>query len=58
MPCVKVFFSTKSNMRILPQVIDLSHRDSNEKIAAREDPALWHFPDLHELWSGLPSAPW
>jgi putative nucleotidyltransferase with HDIG domain len=58
MPCVKVFFSTKANMRILPQVIDLSRPDTNEKIASREDPALWHFPDLHELWSGLPSAPW
>jgi putative nucleotidyltransferase with HDIG domain len=57
-PRVKVFFSTKSNMRIVPQLIDLSSPDSREKIAAREDPAKWHFPDLNELWSGLPSAPW
>ena len=57
-PRIKVFFSTKSNMRILPQVIDLSHPDTSEKIAGREDPAQWHFPDLNELWSGLPKAPW
>lgn len=57
-PRIKVFFSTKSNMRILPQVIDLSQPDTSEKIAGREDPAKWHFPDLNELWSGLPKAPW
>ena len=57
-PRIKVFFSIKSNMRILPQVIDLSHPDTIEKIAGREDPAKWHFPDLNELWSGLPKAPW
>lgn len=58
MPCVKVFFSTNSNMRILPQVIDLSLPGTIEKIVGREDPAQWHFPDLHELWSGLPKVPW
>lgn len=57
-PRIKVFFSTKSNMRILPQVIDLSHPDTLEKIAGREDPVKWHFHDLNELWSGLPKAPW
>ena len=57
-PSVKVFFSTKSNMRIVPQVIDLSRSDITEKIAGREDPEKWRFPDLNELWSGLPKAPW
>lgn len=55
-PRVKVFFSTKSNLRILPQLIDLSSPDTSEKIAAREDPAKWHFADLNQLWSGLPSS--
>ena len=57
-PRVKVFFSTKSNMRILPQVIDLSSPAAIEKISGREDPANWQFPDLNELWSGLAKTPW
>jgi len=57
-PCVKVFYSTKSNMRIMPVVIDLSLSGCNEKIVGREDPSKWNFPDLNELWSGLAKAPW
>ena len=57
-PSVKVFYSTKSNMRILPQVIDLSRSDTSEKIVSRENPAQWNFPDLDELWSGLPATNW
>jgi putative nucleotidyltransferase with HDIG domain len=57
-PCVKVFFSTKSNMRIVPEVIDLSKQGGTEKIVSREDPAKWKFSDLNELWSGFSSAPW
>ena len=57
-PSVKVFYSTKSSMRILPLVIDLSRPHSSEKIVSREDPAKWCFPDLNELWSGLPNVPW
>ncbi|WP_066707897.1 HD-GYP domain-containing protein [Curvibacter delicatus] len=55
-PCVKVFFSTKSNLRIPPEIVDLSHPSCTDKIANREDPDQWHFPDLNELWSGLPSS--
>jgi HD-GYP domain-containing protein (c-di-GMP phosphodiesterase class II) len=57
-PLVKVFFSTKSNMRIVPEVIDLSAPGCAEKIAGREDPAKWRFTDLNELWSGLTKSPW
>jgi HD-GYP domain-containing protein (c-di-GMP phosphodiesterase class II) len=53
-PCVKVFYSTKSNMRIVPEVVDLSSPSTNDKIANREDPAKWRFADLNTLWSGLP----
>ena len=53
-PIVKLFFSTKSNMRIVPLVLDLSSASVLDRIAAREDPASWNFPDLNELWSGLP----
>jgi HD-GYP domain-containing protein (c-di-GMP phosphodiesterase class II) len=56
-PSVKVFFSTKSNMRIVPEVIDLSQPGGVEKIVSREDPAKWKFSDLNELWSGLNKAP-
>jgi len=57
-PRVKVFFSTKSNMRILPEVVDLSLPGCTDKIASREDPDKWRFPDLNELWSGLPNSHW
>lgn len=57
-PCVKVFFSTKSNMRIVPEVIDLSKQGVTEKIVSREDPSKWKFSDLNELWSGFATAPW
>ncbi len=51
-PRIKVFFSTRGNARIKPELIDLSHPGCSEKIASREDPAEWNFPDLNELWSG------
>lgn len=50
-PSVKVFFSTKSGMRVVPEIIDLS-KSTNEKIVSREDPSVWKFSDLNELWSG------
>jgi HD-GYP domain-containing protein (c-di-GMP phosphodiesterase class II) len=58
MPMVKVFFSTKANMRIVPEILDLSVPGTTEKIAGREDPAKWRFADLNELWSGLSKPPW
>ena len=57
-PQVKVFFSTKSDLRIPPETVDLAAPHCNDRIAAREDPAKWNFPDLNELWSGLPQQPW
>lgn len=48
-PAVRVFFSTKSNLRIVPEVIDLSLSGETEKIVAREDPSKWNFPDLNQL---------
>ena len=58
MPHVKVFYSTKSELRIPPEIIDLSAPGHTDKIAGREDPAKWKFPDLDQLWSGLPDRPW
>ena len=55
-PQIKVFYSTKSHLRITPEFLDLSKAGSTDKIAGREDPAKWHFPDLDEMWSGLPTS--
>jgi putative nucleotidyltransferase with HDIG domain len=52
-PKVKVFFSTRSNARIPPELLDLSSRMANDKIVAREDPERWKFADLNELWGGV-----
>ena len=49
-PIVKVFFSTKSQMPMAPQVLDLS--SSGDRIEARENPATWGFKHLDELWAG------
>lgn len=50
-PHVKVFFSTKSQTRVVPELIDLSHPAASEKIIGREDAAKWGITDLEELWS-------
>ncbi|QIL44874.1 HD-GYP domain-containing protein [Acidovorax sp. HDW3] len=50
-PRVRVFYSTKSQLRIPPELLDLSRPGCTEKIVAREDPAQWNFPDLNDLWS-------
>lgn len=52
-PWVKVFYCTNSQLRITPQTIDLSAPGCTDKIAGREDPAHWNFPDLIHLWSGF-----
>jgi len=57
-PIVKVFFSTKSDLRIPPELVDLAAPGCNEKIVAREDPEKWRFPDLDELWSGFSEKAW
>ena len=58
MPVVKVFYSSKSDLRIPPEVVDLAAPGCNEKIVAREDPDKWRFPDLNELWSGFAEKAW
>ncbi|MDD5383247.1 MAG: HD-GYP domain-containing protein [Gallionella sp.] len=57
-PMVKVFFSIKSNSRIPPEILDLSKPACKDKIVSHEDPAKWGIRDIHELWSGMPAAPW
>ena len=49
-PKVKVFFSTKSQAYIAPEVVDLAR--SPEKIAGREDAAKWGIKDIDRYWAG------
>ena len=51
-PIVKVFFSTKSDLRIPPERVNLDAPGCAEKIVAREDPERWNFVDLNQLWAG------
>jgi len=51
-PKVKVFFSTRSNMPIAPQVVDLSSSLCQDAIVGRESNGKWNFPHLDELWAG------
>ena len=42
----------------LPEYFCLMGHADTDKIAQREDPTQWQFPDLNELWAGIPGAPW
>lgn len=49
-PRVRVFYSTKSQMPIPTQILDLSAAGVGDRIVGREDPATWGFQRLDELW--------
>ncbi|MBS0442061.1 MAG: HD-GYP domain-containing protein, partial [Proteobacteria bacterium] len=51
-PKVKLFFSTRSNMPVAIELVDLSAPGCADAIAARESNAQWKFPHLDELWAG------
>ena len=48
-PKVKVFFSTKSQAYITPEIINIAR--SREKIAGREDAAKWGIKDVDRYWA-------
>ena len=52
-PVIKVFYSTVSQARIEPHILDLSSPGCAEKILGREDPGGWNFPNLNELSLGI-----
>lgn len=56
-PRVKAFFSTKSNLRIVPEEIDLAAPRCSDKIVACEPPEQWRFQDIDELWAGEAARP-
>ncbi|HRD95928.1 MAG TPA: HD-GYP domain-containing protein [Rubrivivax sp.] len=49
-PVVKVFFSTKSQMPIPAERLDLAQRGCNDRIVGRETRAPGRFEHLEELW--------
>jgi len=51
-PKVKVFFSTRSNQRILPEEVDLGGPCCQDKVLSCEPPEQWSFKDLDLLWAG------
>ncbi|WP_119155273.1 HD-GYP domain-containing protein [Caldimonas tepidiphila] len=51
-PTVKVFFSIKSKMRILPEVIELGSPSCQDRIVARESAGRWGLGNVDELWAG------
>ncbi|OYW38502.1 MAG: phosphodiesterase [Hydrogenophilales bacterium 12-61-10] len=50
-PRVKAFFSTKSQTCIVPEMLDLSHPGTSDKIVGREDAARWGITNMDELWA-------
>jgi HD-GYP domain-containing protein (c-di-GMP phosphodiesterase class II) len=52
-PKVKVFYSTKSKLRLPPEILDLSRPEARDKIVSHEDPVKWEVRDLQFLWSGV-----
>ena len=50
-PNVKVFFSTKANAYIQPEVIYLSRPGTTEKIISREDAATWGIKNVDQFWT-------
>ena len=49
-PKVKVFYSTKAQAYIAPEVVDLAR--SPEKIAGREEASKWGIKDIDRYWVG------
>jgi HD-GYP domain-containing protein (c-di-GMP phosphodiesterase class II) len=56
-PRVKVFFSTRSNLHIPPEEIDLASSLVRDRIVSQENPEDWGFRHLDELWAGPPARP-
>ncbi len=52
-PLVKVFFSTRWQVHIAPEVIDLGVPGCSDRIVGRESNEKWKFKQLDELWAGV-----
>ena len=49
-PVIKVFYSTRSDSFITPEILDLARSGVTDRIVANEDPSRWHFKKLDDLW--------
>jgi hypothetical protein len=49
-PKVKVFYSIKSQCRLVPERLDLAK--SSDKIVSRENPEDWGFGEIDSMWRG------
>ncbi|HBO9536253.1 TPA: hypothetical protein L5E97_005775, partial [Pseudomonas aeruginosa] len=49
-PKVRVFFSLRSREPIPMQTIDLAATSCKDSITGPEDPTLWNFKNLDDLW--------
>ncbi len=49
-PMVKVFFSTKAQTHIKPEIVDLGRPGTADRIVSREDPAKWGIKDVDRYW--------
>ncbi|PYY83850.1 phosphodiesterase [Pseudomonas sp. TKO26] len=54
-PKVRVFFSTRSNLPLEQNVVDLAKIQGQDRILAREAPQDWEFKNLDRLWNLLPA---
>jgi putative nucleotidyltransferase with HDIG domain len=52
LPKVRVFFSSKSNSYIMPELLDLADPGTGDKIVTREDAEKWRFTDINKYWMG------
>jgi HD-GYP domain-containing protein (c-di-GMP phosphodiesterase class II) len=50
-PVVKVFFSTKSQTYVSPEIVDLARPGVRDKIVGREDAAKWGIKDVDRYWA-------
>ena len=55
-PQVRVFYSIRSQMQLVPETIDLAASGCRDKISGGESPEAWGFTDLESLWSGTSAA--
>lgn len=56
-PCVRIFFSVRSQSHIPPELVDLAHPAVKDKIVSREDPAAWGLSKLDQFWMPAVALP-